>query len=82
VVNSGTASTAEIVAGALQDTHRATLVGETTFDTGTMLNSFPLSDGSVLLLAQWGDHYDHGSGRLANGMVYCLPDTWQKGMTR
>lgn len=51
LINAGTASAAEIVAGALQDAHRATLVGETTFGTGTILNEFSLSDGSALLLA-------------------------------
>jgi carboxyl-terminal processing protease len=51
LINGGTASAAEIVAGALQDAQRAKLVGETTFGTGTVLNEFPLSDGSVLLLA-------------------------------
>lgn len=51
LVNSGTASGAEVVAGALQDAKRALLVGETTFGTGTVLNEFRLSDGSVLLLA-------------------------------
>jgi carboxyl-terminal processing protease len=51
LINGGTASAAEIVAGALQDAQRATLVGETTFGTGTVLNEFPLSDGSALLLA-------------------------------
>jgi carboxyl-terminal processing protease len=51
LVNSGTASAAEIVAGALKDHHRARLVGTKTFGTGTVLQDFPLSDGSALLLA-------------------------------
>jgi len=51
LVNNGTASAAEIVAGALQDHARASLVGTTTFGTGTVLQQFPLSDGSALLLA-------------------------------
>ncbi len=51
LINNGTASAAEIVAGALQDASRATIVGETTFGTGTVLNQFKLSDGSALLLA-------------------------------
>jgi carboxyl-terminal processing protease len=51
LINQGTASAAEIVAGALQDAHRAVLVGEKTFGTGTVLKPFPLSDGSVLMLA-------------------------------
>ena len=51
LINQGTASAAEIVAGALQDAQRAKLVGETTFGTGTVLNEFPLPDGSALLLA-------------------------------
>jgi carboxyl-terminal processing protease len=51
LVDRGTASAAEIATGALQDAKRATVVGETTFGTGTVLQEFPLSDGSVLLLA-------------------------------
>jgi carboxyl-terminal processing protease len=51
LVNEGSASAAEIVAGALQDAHRAELVGGTTFGTGTVLEEFKLGDGSALLLA-------------------------------
>lgn len=51
LINGGTASAAEIVSGALQDAHRGVFIGETTFGTGTVLNQFPLSDGSALLLA-------------------------------
>jgi len=51
LINGGTASAAEIVAGALQDSGRAKLVGEKTFGTGTVLEMFPLQDGSALLLA-------------------------------
>ncbi len=51
MIDGGTASAAEIVAGALQDAKRATLVGEKTFGTGTVLGLFPLDDGSQLLLA-------------------------------
>ena len=55
LINQGSASASEIVSGALQDAGRATLVGETTFGTGTVLNEFALSDGSAILLAteQW-----------------------------
>ena len=51
LINGGTASGAEIVAGALRDANRATLVGETTFGTGTVLEQFPLPGGSAMLLA-------------------------------
>jgi carboxyl-terminal processing protease len=51
LINGGTSSGAEIVAGALQDAQRAKLVGEKTFGTGTILESFSLPDGSALMLA-------------------------------
>jgi len=51
LVNGFSASDSEIVAGALHDARRATLVGETTTGTGTVLTQFQLPDGSALLLA-------------------------------
>jgi carboxyl-terminal processing protease len=48
LVDHGTASASEIVAGAIQDAGRAKVVGVTTFGTGTVLAEFPLSDGSAL----------------------------------
>ena len=50
LVDNGTASSAEIVAGALQDAKRGELIGAKTFGTGTVLTQFPLSDGSALLV--------------------------------
>jgi carboxyl-terminal processing protease len=46
----GSASSAEIVAAALQDNGRAEVVGQRTFGTGTVLNPFTLSDGSAIML--------------------------------
>ena len=67
LVNEGSASSAEILAGALRDNGRAKVVGETTFGTGTVLEEQVLSDGSAILLgiAEWltpnGD-FIRGSG--------------------
>jgi len=55
LINENSASSAEIVSGALQAAERAVLIGETTFGTGTVLTPYRLSDGSRLLLGtqQW-----------------------------
>lgn len=55
LINPGSASSSEIMAGAIQDYERAPLVGETTFGTGTVLEPFQLSDGAALYLGtrQW-----------------------------
>ncbi len=48
LVDGGTASSAEILTGALQDAGRATIIGTKTFGTGTVLSEVSLSDGSAL----------------------------------
>jgi carboxyl-terminal processing protease len=48
LVDAATASSAEIVSSAIQDTGRATIVGGQTFGTGTVVSRFDLADGSAL----------------------------------
>lgn len=50
LIDEGTASAAEIVAGALQDHHRAIIVGQTSFGKASIQSLFSLSDGSTVKL--------------------------------
>ena len=51
MIDNNTASSSEIMSGAIKSAGRAPLVGDTTFGTGTVLLPYTLSDGSVIRLA-------------------------------
>ncbi len=74
LVDKGSASASEIVAGALQDRKRATIVGETSFGKGTVQQWIQLQDGSALKLtiAKWltpDKHWIHHVGIIPDVVV-------------
>jgi carboxyl-terminal processing protease len=65
LVNGATASAAEILAGALQDHHRATILGRRTYGKGSVQTVMPLSSGRAIKLTT--SRYYTPSGRSIQG---------------
>jgi carboxyl-terminal processing protease len=69
IVNGGTASASEIVAGALQDHKRAVILGTTTFGKGSVQTILPLDDNSALRLTTARYYTPSGRSIQATGIV-------------
>lgn len=83
LVNEGSASASEIVAGALQDHHRAILIGSRTYGKASVQSIFPLDETSALRLTT--AHYHTPSDRPIHDIgippdisVPVTPGEWQK----
>ena len=69
LINSGTASAAEIVAGALHDNNKAILLGNKSFGKGSVQTIVPMKDGSALKLTIAKYYTPAGESVQARGIV-------------
>jgi len=77
LVNQGTASAAELVAGAIRDRQRGILIGQTTYGKGTVQQIFRLSDNSSLHItaAEWlTPNHQHLDGHGLEPTIAMIPD--------
>ncbi len=64
LINKGSASASEIVAGAIQDSKRGIAIGETSFGKGLVQQIYPLSDNSAVTIST--SEYYTPNGRVIN----------------
>ncbi len=77
LVNSGSASASEIVAGALRDQKRALILGERTFGKGSVQNLIPLADGAGLKLTVARYYTPSGKSIQAEGITPDFEVAWE-----